>query len=269
LFEVFGIGELATKSLRMHATQYLLIVAMENGKLVVQLGSRRKLLLKLVQDALRQEQGGAKRTDLLQQLQRTEGQLKELIEYENADNYSGKSIEKIREETGQIATLLEAIGSVFSIDDLEHLGHPSIYVEGNMLKEEYRSDVRGKFYPSGYRKDTLRWKETRLATLINPSDPTQFKCEVKGTWEPLIRPGSTEKNSNVTIDHIDMVCDHWNSKHGNDMNQNGRTVFYNGTGTMRLAAWKNNSSDGAQAAGEGLRYTPTVGPNFRGPEDKD
>jgi Domain of unknown function (DUF4157) len=269
LFEIFEAqdGPLYEKSLQMHGHGHTLYVDVKGGKLVADLASRRQLLLSLVTSARRAEEKGGKRGPLLSQLGQIEEKLKELIEFERAGSYSTMPLDAIKAWTETIANVLVGIGAEYKIEDLEQLGHPSKYVEGTQLKEAYRSIVRKTFYGSGYWVDTEQWKADRLKTLINPGDPTQFKDEIEGTWEPLIIRGKL--NDNVTIDHLHKVADHWNTESGNNMNQSGRKAFYNDTADLRLTAWKNNSSDGAKAAAEGLRYLPDVGPKFRGPDDED
>jgi hypothetical protein len=224
------------------------------------------VLFTIVAGAIDAEKKGANRAGLLTLLGEIQAHLKELMEFEKAGSYSEMPLDQIKAATERVAVVLVDIGKEFKIDDLEHLGHPSKYVEGSQLKEEYRGVVRKKFYGTSYREDTGTWKSDRLKGLINPADSTQFKDELTGTWEPRDREG--KKDFNVTIDHQKKVYEHWNSE-GNNEVQTDRLDFYNETADLRLTAWKNNSSDGAQAAAEGGRYKPDVGPKFRGPGETE
>ena len=168
--------------------------------------------------------------------------------------------------TETIASMLVSIGAEFKIDSLENLGHPSMYVEGNEIKDEYRGDIRATFYGSKYRGSAVTWKAVTLKAIIDPSDSSRFIDQMTGKSEPRSIRG--EPNDNVTIDHMTHVVDHWNST-GNNTRQTARLDFYSNTGGLRLVSWSNNSTDGALAGAAGDRYQPQVGPDFRGPGDKD
>ncbi|MBC7977122.1 MAG: hypothetical protein H7138_19275, partial [Myxococcales bacterium] len=259
-------GPLQERPLEMHGHGHTLFVSVHGGTLLVELASRRAVLFTLVSSAIAEEKKSANRGSLLNVLGQIQAHLKELMEFEKAGGYSKMPIEEIRRATERVALVLVQIGQEFKIEDLEHLGHPSKFVEDNMLKEEFRSAARQKFYGANYRDDTEDWRTKRLNTLIHPTDKTLFKDELEGTWEPRDRNG--KKDSNVTIDHIRKVYDHWNTE-GSNSTQNDRLNFYNHTSDLRLTAWNNNSADGAKAAAEGARYKPNVGPNFRGPGEKE
>lgn len=138
----------------------------------------------------------------------------------------------------------------------DYVGHDSKYVVGNKLDSKYSSNVRGRFYPSGYRVNAQSWLEDRLKHLENPSNPSQFKDEIAGTWAA---------KSEATIDHVTPVVTHWNAGAagfgpGNDATQKQRADFYNTTSNMQAATRSSNAAKGGSG-----NYTPVVGPNFRGP----
>jgi hypothetical protein len=268
LFEIFSLndGPILERPLQMNGHDHTLYVSIQGGKPLVELASRRQDLLLLVWRARDQEKAGAKRGPLLQELAWAETKLKELLEFERAGAYSTRSLEDIKSDTETLANYLIDIGATFGIQDLENLGHPSKYVEGNILKEEYRSIVREKFYSSSYRTSTLEWKAKRLRTLLHPTDQAQFKDELTGTWEP--RTIENTPDDNVTIDHIHKVVDHWNSG-GNNMSQSERLDFYNDTSNLQLTTRAHNSTDGALARAQGSRYSSRVGDQFRGPIDDE
>jgi hypothetical protein len=248
--------------LAMYGERHTLYVHETNGKLVVDIASRRDQLKRVVSQAIREEENGAQRPKLLNHLREINAELQKLIEFEQAGSYSLMPEDHIRQWTQAIANIIQGIGSEYKIKDLEHLGHPSIYVEGDELKEEYRSQVRDRFYPSDYWQSTETWKVQRLRQLTNPLNPQEFKDEITGKWEPKILNGK----DNVTVDHTTMVVDHWNSE-GHNTTQDQRAAFYNDTSKLRLTTSANNSSDGALARASGHVYSPKVGPNFRGSND--
>jgi hypothetical protein len=156
-----------------------------------------------------------------------------------------------------MADVLEGMGRTFNIPDLETLGHASRYVEGKRLKPPYDTEVRDRFYPSSYWTTTITWRDLRLVVLTDPVDATRFIDEMTGMSEPKV---------DVSIDHTYRVAEHWN-REGNGMRQPARAAFYNDTQQTQLVASRNNSTDGALARALGLRYQPTVGTDFRGPDD--
>ncbi|MDQ3819311.1 MAG: hypothetical protein M3362_16765, partial [Acidobacteriota bacterium] len=135
--------------------------------------------------------------------------------------------------------------------------------EGDQLKPEYEKKIRDRYYPSGYWKDTEDWFDKRLNSkeLEVPGDKTRYIDEK--TKQPALK-------SEATIDHHPiMVAEHWNDRGGNNMNQKGRAIYFNDTNNHRIVDKRVNSSDGAKARVAGLLYKPKVGPDFRGPDDKE
>ena len=214
-----------------------------------------------------------KRT-LLRRLNKIEGDLQDL--YWKWKAYTSKSdAEKkyqVEVRLEQISNNLRMIGHDNHMDDLEHLGHASRYVEGNRLVPPHDEDVRSWAYPSGYVTGTRAWRKTALDALrTHPTDTTQFKDPTDGKFY---------HEDDATIDHQPRVVEHWNGdrsvgvargKAGNNTTQGARQSFYNDTtpGKLQIVSRSNNSADGALARAAGLRYQPEVGPHFRGPLDEE
>jgi|GEM_PF-2827405 len=235
--------------------------------------SRRASLQALVISAIREEEKGGNRSEVLGYLNRIWDRLRELQDIWAAGKYyelnteggpreDGREV--VRKECHIIATFLVELGKDYDIPSLQDLGHPSRYVEGNRLKPEYAKQIRAKFYPSGYKSEVIQWKKQRLAQLTHPADPSKFRDEMTDKYEPKFKP---DGKTNVTIDHQTRVVEHWAAE-GNNSTQTERSEFYNRLSGMRLVAWKNNSSDGAEARNLGLVYLPNVGPEFRGPHEE-
>lgn len=256
------------KSLTMSGEGHHIYAETHNNRLIIEIASgRRQLLETLVSSTIYREERGANRSKLLEQLNEIDEKLKNLAE-DWAAAYSKDDEQKrasILTWIGTIADVLQDIGREYGIPNLENLGHPSKYVEGNQLKPEYANQVRDLFYPSGYRTSTEAWFDNRLKNLTNPNDSTHYKDEITQQWELKIG----NRRSQPTIDHTLKVADHWSKNEGNNVRQNIRADFYNDTSKMRITAWKNNSSDGAMARKEGVTYVPNVGSDFRGPNDND
>jgi phage tail protein X len=170
--------------------------------------------------------------------------------------------------------LMEFEGKVYELEEElaglpEHQDTKHVEIEDNqyILKEPYRKKVREKFYGSGYRTDVTGWKEELLTTphgqatpggyqgICDPTDPNKYFWGGQ-YWE-------NSGNTIATIEHGDpAVVVHWNDQGGNDTSQGERRDFYNEISGMEIMPKSENSSLGAQMAD---RYTPNVGPDFRGP----
>lgn len=226
---------------------------------VVMASGRLGVLDVLVTSALYKEEHGARRAPLIAELTQIRAKLHDLGEDWAAATSKSDADKRsaIAQWLGALAGLLQQIGSEYKIPDLEHLGHPSKYVEGNLIKPEYQAEIRTRFYPNSYRAATLSWFDARLRQLENPVMRTQFRDEMTNEWEP---------KSTATIDHKERVVEQWNAT-GSNERQPDRGDYYNDTGKLRIVALRNNSGDGAMARKAGLRYRPNVGPNFRGPDD--
>jgi len=249
-----------TQPVTMASTGHTLTVRIVDGQPQVTMASARLMFLETAAtSALFREEHGAKRPVVIRQLNEIVAKLKDLSEEWFAATSKSDADKRaaISTWTSTIANILQDIGAEFNIPDLEHLGHASKYVEGNQIKPEWAGRIREIFYPSGYRTATKTWFSGRLVTLENPADRSQFRDEMTSSWEP---------KTTATIDHVHKVVDHWNSQ-GNELRQAPRADYFNLTSNMRLVAHRNNSSDGAMARNLGLRYLPTVGTDFRGPDD--
>ena len=256
-----GGGELTvTRPLTMASSGHVLTLRVVDGRPQILMASARQQFLETATvSAIYREQQGANRPAVLGALNQIADKLKDLGE-DWAAAYSKSDAEKRVEISLWLSTLadvLQGLGREFDIPSLEHLGHASKYVEGNQIKPEWSGRIRDVFYPSGYRTNTESWFGGRLVALGNPADPAQFRDEMTSGWEP---------KTTATIDHIHKVVDHWNDE-GNGLRQVPRADYYNDTSNMRVVAHRNNSSDGAMARRAGLRYQPTVGTDFRGPDD--
>jgi hypothetical protein len=170
----------------------------------------------------------------------------------------------------RISTALSAWGKEFGIRDLEDLGHASKYAIGDELKDEWKDKIRDKFYPSGYRKATLDWKERRKVELEKgpypDPDPSHydrngkqisFWCSIKLKYY---------LKTEATIDHKPWVVKQWNGA-GNNMKQEQRADYYNEFTEFEVVSFEGNTSDGSEAKSQTGGYTSKVGPNFRGPDD--
>jgi hypothetical protein len=113
------------------------------------------------------------------------------------------------------------------------------------------------------RQDILEWINV-IANILQDLG-REFKIH------DLVHLGHASKYVEVNElkpEYATRVVEHWNED-GNNTYQTVRADFFNHVNKLRIVARKNNSSDGAMARKAGLTYTPKVGPNFRGPEDKE
>jgi len=265
----------ASRPVVMDHTDHTLTVRIIKDQPEVVMSSRRGEYLKTVASAaLYQEERGAQRPELIAKLGEIAAMLQDLIEDWHAASAEGKSgAEKkygVDQWLGLLAEHLRDLGKTFRIQDLEHLGHASRYVEGNELAPPWNEDVRRWFYPRDYLSPTEKWRAGELARLRHKDDPRQFWDESTKQYEPTEDENSTKADENVTIDHKPRVVEHWNSE-GNNTNQAARATYYNNVDAahLQLVARKNNSADGALAKAMGHRYKPAVGKDFRGPLDEE
>ncbi|MDM5250394.1 GH-E family nuclease [Lysinibacillus sp. G4S2] len=70
--------------------------------------------------------------------------------------------------------------------------------------------------------------------------------------------GSIIPKDQVTIEHIEMVVDHWNTK-GFDMSRKERFDWYNNIKNLTVKPRSVNSSEGAAS---GKTYRQDTGPNY-------
>ena len=249
--------------LRMDDTSHTLTVVVVGDRPQVEMASvRAENLRTMVLAAMAREGRGANRAQVLSWLGQIEGKLEDLY-YEWRAAHSKSDAEKRATIVGWlhgIAAALQDFGREFGIDDLEHLGHASRYVEGNQLKPPYDTDIRRWFYPSGYLTATQDWKRDQLDQLRHPTNAALFLDQSSGTYEPV---------ADVTIDHQPRVVEHWNST-GRNRPHGERSVYYNDVSeaNLQLVARRHNSADGALARALGHLYRPEVGPEFTGPDDE-
>ena len=248
------------KPFAMSSAGHHLYAEVKDGKMVVEMASRRAALKALAASAI----GKTDNAKAKKRLQNVISKLNEAdaiavpISDRAADEAARLKAEKI---TGDAANTLVAIGTEFGIPDLLRPPHGSDYVKTDVdayrVKPPYDKKIRDTFYPSGYEPATRTWFRNRVKALENPANTSQFKDEMTQQWEP---------KKDATIDHTTRVVEHWQGG-GNNMTQAARKTFYNdfSGGKLRAVARKNNSSDGAHARQMGLTYKPEVGVSFRGP----
>lgn len=266
-----------TKDVVMDDTAHTLTFKVVAGEPQVVMGSTRAAYLQTMTAAAIVQVGTPDTKEertLVRRLNKIEAELKDL--YWKWRAYTSKSDAEKRYQVEvrleQISTNLRMIGRENHMDDLEHLGHASRYVEGNRLVPPHDQDVRGWAYPSGYVTGTRAWRKTALDALrTHPTDKTRFKDPTDGKFY---------HEDDATIDHQPRVVEHWNGDRsvgvtrgqaGNNTTQAARQAFYNDTspGKLQIVSRSNNSADGALARAAGLRYEPEVGPHFRGPLDEE
>ncbi len=246
-----------------HTNHRLTFMVIDGEPQVIMSSPRGEYLRTVTAAAIHREEHAAGRRIPLRRLNRIDSELRGLNEDWHAAQ--GKSdTEKrsaINRRLGQIADNLRSLGKEFGIEDLEHLGHASRYVEGNRLVPPWDTDIRRWFYPSGYLTATDTWRAAELR-LRHPTDRNLFRDE-------STTPHSYEPIATATIDHKPRVVEHWNTA-GNNTVPVVRRDFYNDVQAahLQLVAGKNNSSDGAVARAMGARFHPTVGKDFRGPDDE-
>jgi hypothetical protein len=252
--------------LTMNHTDHTLSMRVIDGEPQVVLSSpRAEYLQTMATAAIRQEEHTTKpRAKLIKRLSKIKAELAEL-HFDWRAAHSRSDSEKryqIGVRLGQIAANLRWIGRENHIEDLEHLGHASIYVEGNQLLPEYAGDVRGNFYPGGYLTAARAWRDSEKKRLRHPTDPTLFRDE-------SVVPHEYHPMADATIDHKPRVVEHWN-RTGNNTGHPARVAYYSDVAQahLQLVARSNNSADGALAKALGHLYGPTVGPDFRGPRDE-
>jgi hypothetical protein len=267
-----GIRGLKVETAFMMASEgHHLYVQEKNGELTVEMATRRRDYLEtLVSSARNREEEGANRKKVVERLGRVLAKLKELRWIWNAaqNKDDGEKRMLIEKQLTDIGHHLRGIGVEFGIRALEDLGHASVYVIGNELKPEYHKKIRDEFYPSKYYTSTNQWFNDRLN---NPPPKGVQNPDPRKSNEFLdeLKPGESWPKSKATIDHKTHVVKHWNDGGGNNMRQDARAEWFNETNNLQIASKKNNSSDGAQVRKAGFVYLPVVGPNFRGPKDKE
>jgi hypothetical protein len=125
----------------------------------------------------------------------------------------------------------------------------SAYVDDDCdVLDQY--NIRGTFYPAGYRAATLVWKNAQLVLLQDTCGAGNYRC-----------PGCAvcKANATSTIDHHPTaVSEHWNDT-GHDQDQAQRADWYNDTTNHRIRCGPCNHG--------GVLYDRHVGPNFRGPNE--
>jgi hypothetical protein len=263
------------QELDMHGEGHHIYAVVRGENIDVEMASeRRELLETLVSSALYQEEHGQKRETLLKHLEWALKALKTLKwDWAAAHNKSdAEKRESIKRDLGAIASFLVQIGNEFGIPSLKNMGHASKYAEGGSLKEEFRAEIRTRFYPTRYNTDVQQWKAGELVRLENGPDPKrpnpdQASASGKRKYFWCVEAQDYVVKEEATIDHKPWVVQHWN-KSGHDMVQDQRIEYYNDYQSgYRVISRSKNSSDGNEAKMVTGGYSFKVGPNFRGPND--
>jgi hypothetical protein len=250
----------------MNGEGHTIYTEVRNGKLVVEMASsQRTQLLGLTANAMRQTDNKNAITRLekvYSKLQRAEEKVIHLISDRTKDAEALAEADKMTQDA---ANQLKGIGKEFGIPSLLVPPHKSKFVassvSGYHIKTEFQKEIRERFYPKDYDPNTYKWKATFLKENTDPNNSANFIDEEKRS-EPKLQ---------ATIDHQPRVVEHWESQ-GKQTTQSIRANWYKGGGNnrehLRIIARKYNSSDGAEARNEGLRYTPdNIGKGFLGPDE--
>jgi hypothetical protein len=224
------------------------------------------------------------------------------LQEERTIPYRNLSIEGFESRITKITSSLERMGSNYGITSLQDIwanDHPSKFVKAKQLLPEYRgsASIRAKFYPSmstlysTHRDPKLGGSFLSNKVLINGnkanlagrvysgtptgklSDPdfggTHFISEATYPEESVFSHPKIIINGvdyatipkNGSLDHVNSVAKSWNS-HGRFKKQADRETTFK-TPPFQLVSVELNSS---RAANE-PSYDPTVGDDFRGPNE--
>ena len=164
---------------------------------------------------------------------------------------------------------LEAIGSLFDIDDLHGFEKEGYYtVDGETLKERFAKSVREEFYTTDYgtaaRAEHEEWKQAARdeATKRGFPDDRHWVCTCKLCGEEGRIFDSSTGVGEMTIHHEREVATHWNEE-GRFQGQDEREAWYRIVANHKLVSKQCNSKMG------GPNYNTKVGPDFSGKLGKD
>jgi hypothetical protein len=250
----------------MHGESHTIYTEVRNGKLVVEMASaQRAQLMALTINAIKQtdnKKAIGRLENVYSKLKSAEEKVTNLISDRRKD---AEALAEANKMTQDAANQLKGIGKEFGIPSLLVLPHKSKFVEatvtGYHIRDEFKEDIREKFYPKDYDTDTYTWKEDFIKKNPDPANSANFIDEEK----------RSEPKSKATIDHQPRVVEHWEST-GKQITQAERASWYKGSGGnrkhLRVIARRHNSSDGAEARKSGLIYKPDhIGKGFLGPDE--
>ncbi|MFG1603697.1 hypothetical protein [Actinoplanes sp. NPDC049265] len=183
--------------------------------------------------------------------------------------------DEIRSKVNNVLEAFVAQAKEHGYPSIDVLKHPSDYVLAGEIREEWRGDIRGKFYGSTYSDEVEDWGDAEQVRLVaekanhpelsgHPGfkDPTWFYCPHCRQLRPLKTTNSRGVLvRNLTFDHKKPIANHWTNLGGNNTNQKTRTDYYSLKSNLEVMCGPCNSAKGSG----GERYDPKVGSSFRGP----
>ncbi|HVH11737.1 MAG TPA: hypothetical protein VM759_01735, partial [Longimicrobium sp.] len=264
-------GVHVTESLSMHGEGHTLLAEGKGDTLEIKMASARfRPLNGLVYGALREERAGRNRSGLITELEAVAKDLREMEEWWHAREYQEHPaqvvIAMINAVLDQLRVKLQRLGETYDIPDLVNLGHPSVDVEGDQLLENICGSpggncpgrvVRPRYYGGFTNHVRTTWRRQQLVAnnRATGAPPGHFQDPLNGRFYPY---------EEAEIDHWNpTVVDHWQTT-GRFTTQDVRTDYYSDTNALRILSAEENGRLGRE---ETARYSRTVGPDFRGPDD--
>jgi hypothetical protein len=164
--------------------------------------------------------------------------------------------QKVTQKVSEWRTLLETIGNLYNLTDLQDLGHPSRYVEGDSIAQTYRAYPlwRDTFYEDwapgvrdrAWRKDRAEglahWQSLNPGATI-PSDFDLYRCKECNTFYSARGAVPGFEVRAWSLDHMTTVASHF-QQYGLSLIHSDRTTWYNlDTNLQGLCKPCNHDSD--------------------------
>lgn len=256
----------------MHGAGHTLFATTVNGRVRITMASyRRQYLGDLIAAAEDEERKGANRPEVFQQfgVVRAELAQAERLELGLDEKVTKATEDKAASILTDIAGQLRDAGEVYGFTSLQGLGHPSRWVAGGELRNEYRGlNFRVKVY-RGFTADTRRFARAELVRLKAAKSDPHWAADPKvgrpGAWvcpgngvRPAHIADANASDEDLTLDHHVPVSRHWRTR-GNDCADAERSTWENDQSNLAAMCRSCNSSKGGDNIDD---YH--VGPFFRG-----
>ncbi|GAB3425272.1 phage tail protein [Flindersiella endophytica] len=271
------------KPLSMDGASHTLFAKTTNGKLLIEMASRREELWTLLgraeDEATELEKANTPKKGLRKALKKVYEPLGRATTLHDS-TYQGVKMtadieRRINEDVVLAAGLLADIGRDFGLKSLAHLGHASewVTIEGE-LKTGYRgTSFRPKVYGSwdSNNKTGGKYRDAqfnRLRALIPAGSPELADSDAYHCPEcKKIQIDKAKTAGELTLDHSPSVVNHWKTT-GNNCSQVERNDWYNGKGPSgaKLDPMCRSCNSG-KGGGEEDPKSYKVGRKFRGKDE--